>query len=379
MAEGGEAGVGLVNANAEVPLRMADVSLHRPLPDTFPMAEGLNTIRIELMFHWKLLRSEWTRVYYSTVAFGVVALFLGSVSPELWGGGDAKISGIDGILAINGSQFFQMLVSFICWGWFAYQAMILFPVMRVHAISLLLMWNGLVGAQVLFHQNNPSFPLGFELADMMGGTLIVLVVFFFLFFFWKAVVETRDLHVEVNLLHEDVRVMEEALAEHSLRGWSAMFGVWVFLIMVSSWAGLHHVASYGESNIAFLVIHIITGLPAVPLLLFVLWYPQHLLGAQNAVRTRAAVDASLEMSGQQPNMWEKLADIACPECGASTSLKLNKNGELTHPCNLPGCTTHVMVGTNCTTCQEPMPSRIDCPACGVNAPALDYMPDQDVW
>ena len=215
-----------------------------------------------------------------------------------------------------------MLVSFICWGWFAYQAMILFPVMRVHAISLLLMWNGLVGAQVLFHRNNPSFPLGFELADMMGGTLIVLVVFFFLFFFWKAVVETRDLHVEVNLLHEDVRVMEEALAEHSLRGWSAIFGVWVFLIMVSSWAGLHHVASYGESNIAFLVIHIITGLPAVPLLLFVLWYPQHLLGAQNAVRTRAAVDASLEMSGQQPNMWEKLADIACPESVSYTHLTL---------------------------------------------------------
>ena len=80
MAEGGEAGVGLVNANAEVPLRMADVSLHRPLPDTFPMAEALNTIRKELMFHWKLLRSEWTRVHYSTVAFGVVALFLGSVS-----------------------------------------------------------------------------------------------------------------------------------------------------------------------------------------------------------------------------------------------------------------------------------------------------------
>ena len=121
------------------------------------------------MFHWKLLRSEWTRVHYSTIAFGVMALFLGSVSPELWGGGDAKISGIDGILAINGGQFFQMLVSFICWGWFAYQAIILFPVMRVHAVSLLLMWNGLVGAQVLFHRNNPSFPLGFELADMMGG------------------------------------------------------------------------------------------------------------------------------------------------------------------------------------------------------------------
>ena len=70
----------------------------------------------------------------------------------------------------------------------------------------------MVWAQVFFFRTNPIFPLGLDLASMMEGTLILLVVFFFLFFFWKAVVETRDLHVEVNHLHEDVRVMEEALA-----------------------------------------------------------------------------------------------------------------------------------------------------------------------
>ena len=53
-----------------------------------------------------------------------------------------------------------------------------------------------------------------------------------------------------------------------------MFGAWVLLITVSTWAGLHHVASYGESNIGYLVLHLLTGIPAVPLLLFVLWYPQ---------------------------------------------------------------------------------------------------------
>ena len=83
---------------------------------------------------------------------------LGSVSTELWSGGDAKIAGVDGVLAINGFQFFQMLVSLICWGWFAYQAWMLFPIMRIHAISLLVMWNGLVWAQVFFHRTNPAFP-----------------------------------------------------------------------------------------------------------------------------------------------------------------------------------------------------------------------------
>ena len=132
----------------------------------------------------------------------------------------------------------------------------------------------------------------------MEGTLILLVVFFFLFFFWKAVVETRDLHVEVNHLHQDVRVMEEALAEHSLRGWTAMLGIWLFLVILSSWAGLQHVATYGDNDFGFLALHLLTGLPAIPLLIFVLWYPQRMLGSQASVRTRAAVDAALEMAGE---------------------------------------------------------------------------------
>ena len=84
----------------------------------------------------KLLRVEWTKNHLIAIAFGLVAFALGSVSTELWNGGDAKISGVDGVLAIDGFHFFQMLISLICWGWFAYQAWVLFPVMRIHAISL---------------------------------------------------------------------------------------------------------------------------------------------------------------------------------------------------------------------------------------------------
>ena len=109
-------------------------------------------------------------------------------------------------------------------------------------------------------------------------------------------VETRDLHVEVNHLHEDVRVMEEALAEHSLRGWTAMLGCWVFLIIFSSWAGLRHVATYGDNSIGFLTLHLLTGLPAIPPDLCSLVSATN-VGQQASVRTRAAVDASLEMSG----------------------------------------------------------------------------------
>ena len=360
-----------------LPFRMADIALARPLRADIPMSDGLNTLMREWKFHYKLLRHEWKRTHYVTVLFGFLALILGSVSVELWSGGDAKLTGLEGIMAINGFQFFQMLVSVICWGWFAYQAWMLFPVMRVHAISLLIMWNGMMAAQIMFHRNNPTFPVGFKLSQMMEGTLFLLIVLFFLFFFWKAVVETRDLHVEINHLHQDVRVMEEALTEHSLKGWSAMFGIWVLLIALSSWSGLHHIASYGETNFGFLAVHLLTGLTSVPLLLFILWYPQRMLGNQTSVRTRAALDASLEMSGEE--LVVRKVGASCPECGAASALRMNDGGELMHPCLAAGCSTMVAVGTNCTTCSEPMPTRIACPSCGVNAPALDYMPDQEAW
>ena len=377
MAEGAGAEGSAATHETTLPFRMADMTLQSPLPAHLPMAEAVNTVRKEWMFHWKLLKQEWTRTHYATIVIGLVALILGSVSTELWNGGDAKVSGVDGVLAIDGFQFFQLLISIICWGWFAYQAWMLFPVMRIHAISLLVMWNGMVGAQIFFYRTNPSFPLGLNLANMMEGTLILLVVFFFLFFFWKAVVETRDLHVEVNHLHEDVRVMEEALAEHSLRGWTALLGCWVFLIIMSSWAGLRHVATYGDNSLGFLVLHLLTGLPAIPILIFVLWYPQRMLGNQASVRTRAAVDASLEMSGEAPVKQKSIA--ACPECHAPSPLSLNNTGELTHPCRSPGCGSSVVVGNACAACESPMPSRIACSSCGVNAPALDYMPDQEAW
>jgi hypothetical protein len=375
----GEAGVGedpAVLNHKDLPFRMAEIELINPFPANVPLANQMNTLRKEWKFQFLLLRSEWGRDHYMAVVFGMLALTLGSISTELWDGGNAKLSGVEGILAINGFQFFQVLVSLLCWAWFAYQAWMLFPVMRVHAISLLVMWNAMVGAQIFFHRNNATFPFGFRLADMMEGTLIVLIVFFFLFFFWKAVVETRDLHVEVNHLHEDVRVMEAELSEHSLKGWSGLFATWVLLITVSSWSGLHHVAEYGEGNYGFLLLHLLTGLPAIPIFLVVLWYPQRMLGNEARVRTRAAVDAALEMEGAG-NVVAKNA--ACPDCGAASSIARNDKGELVHPCLASGCSATVVVGTTCASCKATMPTRMDCPSCGVNAPAMDFLPDQEAW
>ena len=184
MGEQLSADEGVPLPHKDLPFRMAEMTLQNPFPDTMPMAESLNSIRKEWKFHFRLLRQEWKRDHYITMAFGLLALCLGSISTELWDGGDAVVSGMDGIMSINGFQFFQVLVSLLCWAWFTYQAWVLFPVMRVHAMSLLVMWNGMVAAQIFFHRNNSKFPLEFRLSDMMEGTLIILIVFFFLFFFF---------------------------------------------------------------------------------------------------------------------------------------------------------------------------------------------------
>jgi len=363
-------------AHKTLPFRMADIQLAKPLPERIPWSHELDSLRREWNFQFRLLRIDWNKQHVGAMVMGMLALLLGSVSTDLLDGGDATVSGIDGLVAIDGFQFFQILLSLLCWAWFTYQLWTLYPVMRVHAVSLLIMWNSFTIAQIFYHRNNPTFPFGFALSDMMEGTLIFLIVLFFLFFFWKAVIETRDLHVEVHHVHEDVRVMEAELAEHSLKGWSALFGIWIGLITLSTWAGLHHVAEFGERNVGFLVLHLITGLPAVPLLLFILWYPQKMLGDQAKIRTRAALDAALEMQEITPSHTSL---SACPDCNEPSLVRRSDTGVLSHPCLSTGCTAMVPIATVCPQCNEQMPNRLECKACGVNAPALDFFPDTEAW
>ncbi len=362
--------------HTNLPFRMAEMEFAFAIPQRYPLANEVNTIVREWYFQFNLLRNDWKKQHVSALLFGMLAFCLGSISPELWGGGDATISGVDGILAVSGFQFFQILLSILLWAWFVYQAWTLFPVMRVHAISLLVMWNGLMVSQIFFQRNNSAFPSGLNLSEMMEGTLIILVVFFFLFFFWKAVIETRDLHVEINHLHEDVRMMEIEMAEHSLKGWTAIFGVWIALIIIASWTGTRHISSYGDENYGYLIVHLLSGSISMPLFFFILWYPQRMLGNQARVRTRAALDAAIEMEGEPSNTVVK---AMCPECSKPSLLAREASGALVHPCHNTGCSTMVAIGMACATCDTKMPSRLECKACGVNAPALDYFPDQDVW
>ena len=167
--------------------------------------------------------------------------------------------------------------------------------MRTHSVTLMLIWGGLGLSQILFHVENKQFPISFDLSDMMGGLLVTLVCIFFLYFFIKAVTETRDLHVETNHLHEDVRMMEAEMAEHSLKAWTVICLTWCGLVIMSSWSGAHFVAERMADQVILIALYVLLSLICIPLIMWTIWFPQRMPGTDALVRTKAAVSAEEDL------------------------------------------------------------------------------------
>tara|TARA_B110000008_G_scaffold26141_1_gene23521 strand:+ start:3074 stop:3994 length:921 start_codon:yes stop_codon:yes gene_type:complete len=275
-----------------LPFRLSDIEIKPKFFDFHPM---ILTIRKEIIFQWKLIRDEWNKQHLIAMLAGTIAILLGTFNGEIINGGDARISGLEGLQQSGATSYFQMILSIVCWGWFLYQLLRLFPIMRTHSITLMLIWGGLGLSQILFHVENKQFPIAFDLSQMMGGLLVTLVCIFFLYFFIKAVTETRDLHVETNHLHEDVRMMEAEMAEHSLKAWTTICLVWCGLAILSSWSGAHFVAERMADQPILIAIYVVLSLICIPLLMWTIWFPQRMLGTEALVRTKAAASAEEDL------------------------------------------------------------------------------------
>ncbi len=275
-----------------LPFRLSDIEIKPKFFDFHPM---ILTIRKEIIFQWKLIRDEWNKQHLIAMLAGTIAILLGTFNGEIINGGDARISGLEGLQQSGATSYFQMILSIVCWGWFLYQLLRLFPIMRTHSITLMLIWGGLGLSQILFHVENKQFPIAFDLSQMMGGLLVTLVCIFFLYFFIKAVTETRDLHVETNHLHEDVRMMEAEMAEHSLKAWTTICLVWCGLAILSSWSGAHFVAERLADQPILIAIYVVLSLICIPLLMWTIWFPQRMLGTEALVRTKAAASAEEDL------------------------------------------------------------------------------------
>ena len=120
-----------------------------------------------------------------------------------------------------------------------HQLSVNFPVMRGHIINVIIIWSSIFLSQVILHVSAPNFLL--DILVMLGRVMLTAVGCFFTYFFWKAVTETRDYHVGENHAHTDVRVMEEAMAEHSLFAWTMMVIIWVLMMILNGWSGAHFI------------------------------------------------------------------------------------------------------------------------------------------
>jgi len=285
--DGGESATHDASHDA-LPFRLNDVKVEPKFFDFHPL---IPQIRQELMFQLRLIRIDWNPQFTIAILSAVLAIVLGALNADIFDGGNAKVAGLEGLQIAGSTAYFQMVISMLIWGWFLFMLIQMFPIMRTHTITLLMIWAGLGIAQVFFHSTNKNFPVGLSLSDMMGGFLITLVCIFFLYFFIKAVRETRDLHVETLHLHEDVRVMEESMLEHSLRGWVFICGTWAILAMLSAWTGAQYIAERTGSRTWALTLHILFSILTIPLLVWTVWFPQRMLGSEARVRTKAAVSA----------------------------------------------------------------------------------------
>ena len=177
---GGEINEALDPNHNALPFRLSDIEIQPKFFDFHPM---IFTVRKEIMFQWKLIRHEWNKQHVITIIAGVLAIVLGTFNNEILNGGDAQQSGLEGLQQSGATAYFQMILSIVCWGWFLYQLLRLFPIMRTHSVTLMLIWGGFGLSQILFHVENKLFPFEFELSEMMGGLLVTLVCIFFLYFF----------------------------------------------------------------------------------------------------------------------------------------------------------------------------------------------------
>lgn len=364
------------DTHSTLPVRLANIELSTLVPEKYPFAKMANIIRRELIFQSKILKSDISKNHLITLGVGILAFILGALAGDIFNGGDASIIGLQGIRAIPNAGFFMIASSAILWIYFFSKLIIDFPIMRQQTTLLFVSWISLSYAQVKFHAPNPDFPIGLKFGEMPLGILATTISIFLCYMIWKAIRESRDWHVETYHLSEDVREMEEAMREHSLKSWSFLFMTWLFMCLLNTWSGAHFVGERSAERIDMWLLYLLSGI-LIPLLIMVLmWFPQKMLGRQGKILSRAASEAEKDLELQDGSGDR---NVACQVCGEKAPLKRDQNGDILVPCAAENCNGTGIPSLDCPVCSKTIPTRYTCKNCGTNSPVLDYFPDMEAW
>ena len=366
-------------------VRLSDVELPFKLEERNSRLAPLDSLIQEYTFHGKMISQQWGVTEAMIIGIGSLSIILGAWDlgiGEIASGGDYNRWGLygdeAGFLHVNDFSLMLALLSIIAWIGFFALLWTRFPLMRENLVWLMIATLAVQLGFVVSHSSASDFPFGTSTGDWAGFAIGNLVlVFLAVIVVHRAVIETRDIHVEERHTHPDPRVVQKAWRDHSLKAWSLNLATWMVFLNVSSWAGAHAVSPRPpiENDMTlYVVIYALFGIISMALLVHVLWYPQFMLGAAGdriqSVRAR-------EVAGEFVPKKASRSQGSCPICSADSVAVRNQDGSIQVPCS--NCEGNGAPGTACAECNTIIPARISCSECGSSTTVMSHFSRSEAW
>ena len=346
----------------------------------------LDDLMSEIGYSFSLIKKYWGPKELVMMAFCVSGFILGTWDlgiGEISSGGDYDRWGImgdeSGFLHMKDLALIVSLLSLICWLGFVVMLWNSYPIMRENMLYLLIGMGFILFGFIRAHAENPDFPTEAGLKSWTWVIIANLIMLFLsTFVVRRAVVETRDIHVQRKHAHPDPRVVDRAWKDHSLFAWSSAIAIWIVFLNISFWSSTHSIApSPGDLDFSFslVLIHVLTGIIATFLLLIIVWFPEFMLGATEA---RIQSSRAREVSGEEVQA-KKVEQGKCPVCNQNTIATMDDEGNITIPCEIEGCRGKGIVGSDCKECDSKIPTRLVCVNCGSNTPVGGHFGRVEAW
>ena len=366
-------------------VRLSDVELPFKLEERNSRLALLDSLIQEYTFHGKMISQQWGVTEAMIIGIGSLSIILGAWDlgiGEIASGGDYNRWGLygdeAGFLHVNDFSLMLALLSIIAWIGFFALLWTRFPLMRENLVWLMIATLAVQLGFVVSHSSASDFPFGTSTGDWAGFAIGNLVLIFLAaIVVHRAVIETRDIHVEERHTHPDPRVVQKAWRDHSLKAWSLNLATWIVFLNVSSWAGAHAVSPRPpiENDMTlYVVIYALFGIISMALLVHVLWYPQFMLGAAGdriqSVRAR-------EVAGEFIPKKASRSQGSCPICSADSVAVRNQDGSIQVPCS--NCEGNGAPGTACAECNTIIPARISCRECGSSTTVMSHFSRSEAW
>ena len=366
-------------------VRLSDVELPFKLGERNSRLAPLDSVIQEYTFHGKMISQQWGVSEAMIIGIGSLSIILGAWDlgiGEIASGGDYNRWGLygdeAGFLHVNDFSLMLALLSIIAWIGFFALLWTRFPLMRENLVWLTIATLAVQLGFVVSHSSASDFPFGTSTGDWAGFAIGNLVLIFLaVIVVHRAVIETRDIHVEERHTHPDPRVVQKAWRDHSLKAWSLNLATWMIFLNISSWAGAHAVSPRPpiENDMTlYVVIYALFGIISMALLVHVLWYPQFMLGAAGdriqSVRAR-------EVAGEFVPKKASRSQGSCPICSADSVAVRNQDGSIQVPCS--NCEGNGPPGTACAECNTIIPARISCRECGSSTTVMSHFSRSEAW